>query len=343
MPDPGGQNKPKVRTRAEQTPPVDRRKAKTRAELLALYKRFYKLGELPHQDAPPGRGGEWRLPAGAQNSSIPSCVLVDGIFNPEGKAPERVKFPFTLVAVGGYGRGTLNPGSDVDLLFLCPGNTSSLSKATVDMIGEILMMLYDVGFKVRSRHPLHQGVSPAGQRGQPDQDRHARYPAHPWGREALTSLLVERFQKECIQGKRGGIPGSPPQGFPFPASEARQDGLPPGTAHQRGVRWLAGLPEHPLGHSGQVWIPQSRGPRGEPDVEPVRLPGHDQSPRFSHAGAQRNALGGATRDRSAHLASPGGRGHQLGLSPTIHVAPDSRRLCGIITGTPAPSTCTAPP
>src|SRR3546814_12207589 len=48
-------------------------------------------------------------------------------------------------AVGGYGRGTLAPGSDIDLLFLLPaGNSDSLRQA----IEFLLYVLWAMGFKV---------------------------------------------------------------------------------------------------------------------------------------------------------------------------------------------------
>ncbi|NTJ41196.1 [protein-PII] uridylyltransferase [Agrobacterium larrymoorei] len=50
-----------------------------------------------------------------------------------------------ITAVGGYGRGTLAPGSDIDLLFLLPvKNTPEMHKA----IEFVLYLLWDVGFKV---------------------------------------------------------------------------------------------------------------------------------------------------------------------------------------------------
>jgi [protein-PII] uridylyltransferase len=51
----------------------------------------------------------------------------------------------SITAVGGYGRGTLAPGSDIDLLFLLPTkNTPEMQKA----IEFILYLLWDMGFKV---------------------------------------------------------------------------------------------------------------------------------------------------------------------------------------------------
>ncbi len=50
-----------------------------------------------------------------------------------------------LVAVGGYGRGTLAPFSDIDLLFLHP---NKLTTWTESVIENILYILWDLGFKV---------------------------------------------------------------------------------------------------------------------------------------------------------------------------------------------------
>ena len=51
----------------------------------------------------------------------------------------------TMVAVGGYGRGRLAPGSDIDLLFLLPYKRTAASESFVEYI---LYMLWDMGLKV---------------------------------------------------------------------------------------------------------------------------------------------------------------------------------------------------
>ncbi len=51
----------------------------------------------------------------------------------------------TVVAVGGYGRGTLAPGSDVDLLFLRPYKQTPWGESVVEFI---LYVLWDLGLKV---------------------------------------------------------------------------------------------------------------------------------------------------------------------------------------------------
>ena len=50
-----------------------------------------------------------------------------------------------ICAVGGYGRGTLAPGSDVDLLFVLPYKQTAWGESVVEYI---LYMLWDMGFKV---------------------------------------------------------------------------------------------------------------------------------------------------------------------------------------------------
>ncbi len=50
-----------------------------------------------------------------------------------------------VAAVGGYGRGTLAPSSDIDLLFIIPAKQAPASAKTVEFI---LYMLWDLGLKV---------------------------------------------------------------------------------------------------------------------------------------------------------------------------------------------------
>src|SRR5439155_2229482 len=50
-----------------------------------------------------------------------------------------------VVAVGGYGRGTLAPGSDIDLLFLLPYKQTPWGEQVVEYM---LYMLWDLGLKV---------------------------------------------------------------------------------------------------------------------------------------------------------------------------------------------------
>jgi [protein-PII] uridylyltransferase len=58
--------------------------------------------------------------------------------------------PLAAIAVGGYGRRELAPGSDLDLLFLLPDSSSSstgaVAPATRACIGAVVACLWDFGF-----------------------------------------------------------------------------------------------------------------------------------------------------------------------------------------------------
>ena len=61
------------------------------------------------------------------------------------KATTRALQEVAIIAVGGYGRGTLAPGSDIDLLFLLPGKQEASSGRLVEFI---LYTLWDMRLKV---------------------------------------------------------------------------------------------------------------------------------------------------------------------------------------------------
>lgn len=57
--------------------------------------------------------------------------------------------PYTLVASGGYGRGLLNPGSDIDLQFILHEAVNGKTKPKVqNSVRRLLTMLYDAGLEV---------------------------------------------------------------------------------------------------------------------------------------------------------------------------------------------------
>ena len=71
-----------------------------------------------------------------------SEFALDHVFEAQNlSAAERV----AVLAVGGYGRGTLAPGSDIDLLFLLPYKQTALGEQCAEYL---LYLLWDLGFKV---------------------------------------------------------------------------------------------------------------------------------------------------------------------------------------------------
>ncbi|NOZ33242.1 MAG: [protein-PII] uridylyltransferase [Alphaproteobacteria bacterium] len=59
--------------------------------------------------------------------------------------PGRRRGGLTIAAVGGYGRGTLAPGSDIDLLFILPSRQTEWAEKVAEFV---LYLLWDLGQKV---------------------------------------------------------------------------------------------------------------------------------------------------------------------------------------------------
>ena len=62
-------------------------------------------------------------------------------------SPKTLLEEFSLIAVGGYGRGELNPCSDIDLLFLTSKN---IRRSTDLLIQDFIPVLWDLGLEVGS-------------------------------------------------------------------------------------------------------------------------------------------------------------------------------------------------
>jgi [protein-PII] uridylyltransferase len=114
-------------------------------ERLELYKKFLKIEEhrlrLKHYS---GGGG---LEVVRDRATLLDVVLrhlyEEAV---ESAASAGVTPPLGLLAIGGYGRGELNPYSDVDILFLHP--SGRITTEAAEVIEQVLYMLWDVGFKV---------------------------------------------------------------------------------------------------------------------------------------------------------------------------------------------------
>jgi len=70
--------------------------------------------------------------------------------------------PIALLALGGYGRGELNPFSDVDVMFLHREKGRGVSAATSQIIEQVLYFLWDIGFKVgHSTRAIKEAIAAA--------------------------------------------------------------------------------------------------------------------------------------------------------------------------------------
>jgi [protein-PII] uridylyltransferase len=118
------------------------------AELLALYKKFLKIENhrirLKHYSGGSGRD------VCAQRASLVDIMLrhlLDAAMEQEPGIREKLP-PVSLVAIGGYGRGELNPYSDIDIMFLHPDGVRNVDQRLGAVVQKVLYMLWDVGFKV---------------------------------------------------------------------------------------------------------------------------------------------------------------------------------------------------
>ena len=101
-----------------------------------------------------------------------------------------------VVAVGGYGRGTLAPGSDVDLLFLLPYKQTPWGESVVEFI---LYLLWDLGLTVGH---ATRSIDECIRLARSDMTiRTAVLEARfIWGDRALYDTLVTRFDAQVVKG-----------------------------------------------------------------------------------------------------------------------------------------------
>jgi len=165
------------------------------AEKIELYVRFLKYEEqriLLHH----------RSGAGGLEISMARAELIDtiirSIFDSALNARKGKLLPMALVATGGYGRGTLNPRSDVDILFLLPKASTRLPLAMQEVVQEVLYLLWDVGFKVG--HAC-RSIPECIEQSKADQENKTSLMDSRLitGDSALFSQFQQRFEKDCLK------------------------------------------------------------------------------------------------------------------------------------------------
>jgi [protein-PII] uridylyltransferase len=109
---------------------------------------------------------------------------------------------FALIALGGYGRGELNPGSDIDLMFLHEGDLREADLASAGMkalIDGVLYTLWDTDVKVGH---VVRGLNDCDR--VPNQDIRSKTALLESrlviGNEDLYRKMVRVFQDKCVRG-----------------------------------------------------------------------------------------------------------------------------------------------
>src|SRR4029453_11603508 len=134
-------------------------------EVLPLYKKFLKVEEhrLRLKNQAGGGGGREIF---ARRAELVD-VLLQYVFDAAATAARQnatAKVPLALIALGGYGRGELNPFSDIDVMLLHHQGKNGISPHLEEMVQQVLYLLWDSGFKVgHSPRSIKEAVAQANQ------------------------------------------------------------------------------------------------------------------------------------------------------------------------------------
>lgn len=176
-------------------------KNSSKRQLLSIYKEFLKVERQEIKEAHQGGADGFSI---SERRAVMMDVLLRDVFVHflnETNAVEKTaqKFPITLAASGGYGRGHLNPGSDIDLQFLVPGTTRNLDQCLKELVNQFSLMLFDLGLDVS--YPV-RSIKEACKFANKDHQTKttlldARFIA---GDEALFHEFEDAFFEHCIRG-----------------------------------------------------------------------------------------------------------------------------------------------
>jgi [protein-PII] uridylyltransferase len=167
-------------------------------EVLPLYKKFLKVEEhrlrLKHQA---GGGGREVCARRAELVDI----LLQYVFSAAAAAARengRAEVPLALIALGGYGRGELNPFSDIDVMLL-HRQRDEISPHLEEMVNQVLYLLWDSGFKVgHSTRSIKEAIAQANRDMRTKTAMlESRFLA---GDRELAGEFREQFRSKCVEG-----------------------------------------------------------------------------------------------------------------------------------------------
>ncbi len=173
--------------------------ARRPTEVLPLYKKFLKIEEhrlrLKHQA---GGGGREIC---ARRSELVD-VLLQYVFEAAATATRgngQSGIALALIALGGYGRGELNPFSDIDVMLLHDQGTKKISPHLEEMVQQVLYPLWDSGFKVgHSTRSIKEAIAQANRDMRTKTAMlESRFLA---GDPELAREFREQFRSKCVEG-----------------------------------------------------------------------------------------------------------------------------------------------
>ena len=173
--------------------------ARRPTEVLPLYKKFLKVEEhrlrLKHQ-----AGGGGREICGRRAELVD--VLLQYVFGAAATATHgngESGIALALIALGGYGRGELNPFSDIDVMLLHHQGTRKISPHLEEMVQQVLYPLWDSGFKVgHSTRSIKDAIAQANRDMRTKTAMlESRFLA---GDAELAREFREQFRSKCVEG-----------------------------------------------------------------------------------------------------------------------------------------------
>jgi [protein-PII] uridylyltransferase len=173
--------------------------ARRPTEVLPLYKKFLNVEEhrlrLKHQ-----AGGGGREICGRRAELVD--VLLQYVFGAAATATHgngESGVALALIALGGYGRGELNPFSDIDVMLLHHQGTRKISPRLEEMVQQVLYPLWDSGFKVgHSTRSIKDAIAQANRDMRTKTAMlESRFLA---GDAELAREFREQFRSKCVEG-----------------------------------------------------------------------------------------------------------------------------------------------
>jgi len=172
--------------------------SKRPTEVLPLYKTFLKVEEhrlrLKHQAGASGRE------ICARRAELVDVLLryVFGGAAATARGNGETKVPLALIALGGYGRGELNPFSDIDVMLLHHQRATEISPDLEEMVNQVLYLLWDSGFKVgHSTRSIKEAIAQANRDMRTKTAMlESRFLA---GDSELAQQFRDQFRARCVQ------------------------------------------------------------------------------------------------------------------------------------------------
>jgi [protein-PII] uridylyltransferase len=169
-------------------------------EVLPLYKKFLKVEEhrlrLKHQA---GGGGREICARRAELVDVLLRYVFGGAAG-TARGNGAPKVSLALIALGGYGRGELNPFSDIDVMLLHHQPAAGISPALEEMVNQVLYLLWDSGFKVgHSTRSIKEAITEANRDMLTKTAMlESRFLA---GDSELAREFREQFRSKCVEGR----------------------------------------------------------------------------------------------------------------------------------------------